>query len=718
MKKEKLVMNINHIIANELSVKLWQVDAAIKLIDEGNTIPFIARYRKPVTGELNDEQLRTLDERLKYLRNLEEKKKTVVDSITEQGKMTDEIMSKIAMAETIVAVDDIYRPFRPKRKTRATEAKAKGLEPLADIFLKQEKNKDPEEEAKAFVNEEKGVANVAEAIQGAKDIIAEIVSDNDEFRKAIRNTVVKHGLIVSNTKNPEEKTPYENYYDYSEGVNKIPGHRILAINRGEKEKVLNVKIEMPEENIIASLDKVIIKGESQFKPLLKEAIEDGFKRLIKPAIEREIRSQLTEKAEDGAITVFGQNLKQLLMQPPIAGRNVLGWDPAFRTGCKLAVVDNTGKVLYTTVIFPTAPQNKVAESKKIVLDIIKKYNVSLISLGNGTASRESEAVIVDIIKECPTKVEYIIVNEAGASVYSASKLATEEFPNFDVGQRSATSMARRLQDPLAELVKIEPKAIGVGQYQHDMNQKKLDEALSNIVEDCVNNVGVDLNTASAPLLEYVSGISKTIAKNIVEYREENGQFQSRKDLLSVAKLGPKAFEQCAGFMRIREGKEPLDYTSVHPESYSSAKKLLKKYGFSTKDILGGNIHLTDEIKDVKEVAEEIGTDPITLRDMIKELEKPGRDPREEMPKPVLKSDVLDFDDLKEGMELKGTVRNVIDFGAFVDIGVHQDGLVHISKMSNKFIKHPLDVVSVGDVVDVRVLSVDKERKRIQLSMKK
>ena len=632
--------------------------------------------------------------------------------------MTDEIMSKIAMAETIVAVDDIYRPFRLKRKTRATEAKAKGLEPLADIFLKQEKNKDPEEEAKAFVNEEKGVANVAEAIQGAKDIIAEIVSDNDEFRKAIRNTVVKHGLIVSNTKNPEEKTPYENYYDYSEGVNKIPGHRILAINRGEKEKVLNVKIEMPEENIIASLDKVIIKGESQFKPLLKEAIEDGFKRLIKPAIEREIRSQLTEKAEDGAITVFGQNLKQLLMQPPIAGRNVLGWDPAFRTGCKLAVVDNTGKVLYTTVIFPTAPQNKVAESKKIVLDIIKKYNVSLISLGNGTASRESEAVIVDIIKECPTKVEYIIVNEAGASVYSASKLATEEFPNFDVGQRSATSMARRLQDPLAELVKIEPKAIGVGQYQHDMNQKKLDEALSNIVEDCVNNVGVDLNTASAPLLEYVSGISKTIAKNIVEYREENGQFQSRKDLLSVAKLGPKAFEQCAGFMRIREGKEPLDYTSVHPESYSSAKKLLKKYGFSTKDILGGNIHLTDEIKDVKEVAEEIGTDPITLRDMIKELEKPGRDPREEMPKPVLKSDVLDFDDLKEGMELKGTVRNVIDFGAFVDIGVHQDGLVHISEMSNKFIKHPLDVVSVGDVVDVRVLSVDKERKRIQLSMKK
>lgn len=709
-------MNINHIIANELSVKLWQVDAAIKLIDEGNTIPFIARYRKPVTGELNDEQLRTLDERLKYLRNLEEKKKTVVDSITEQGKMTDEIMSKIAMAETIVAVDDIYRPFRPKRKTRATEAKAKGLEPLADIFLKQEKNKNPEEEAKAFVNEEKGVANVAEAIQGAKDIIAEIVSDNDEFRKAIRNIVVKHGLIVSNTKNPEEKTPYENYYDYSEGVNKIPGHRILAINRGEKEKVLNVKIEMPEENIIASLDKVIIKGESQFKPLLKEAIEDGFKRLIKPAIEREIRSQLTEKAEDGAITVFGQNLKQLLMQPPIAGRNVLGWDPAFRTGCKLAVVDNTGKVLYTTVIFPTAPQNKVAESKKIVLDIIKKYNVSLISLGNGTASRESEAVIVDIIKECPTKVEYIIVNEAGASVYSASKLATEEFSNFDVGQRSATSMARRLQDPLAELVKIEPKAIGVGQYQHDMNQKKLGEALNGVVEDCVNKVGVDLNTASASLLEYISGISKAIAKNIVAYREENGRFTDRRELLKVAKLGPKAFEQCAGFMRIQGGKNPLDATSVHPESYEAVEKLFAKQGF-TKEQYFGDGPTAIYIKDYKKLAEELGIGEITLHDIIKELGRPGRDPREDMPKPILRSDVLDMKDLKEGMILKGTVRNVIDFGAFVDIGVHQDGLVHISQISDKYIKHPLEVVSVGDVVDVKVISVDLNKKRIGLSMR-
>ena len=711
-------MNINHIIANELSVKLWQVDAAIKLIDEGNTIPFIARYRKPVTGELNDEQLRTLDERLKYLRNLEEKKKTVVDSITEQGKMTDEIMSKIAIAETIVAVDDIYRPFRPKRKTRATEAKAKGLEPLADIFLKQEKNKNPEEEAKAFVNEEKGVANVAEAIQGAKDIIAEMVSDNDEFRKAIRNIVVKHGLIVSNTKNPEEKTPYENYYDYSEGVNKIPGHRILAINRGEKEKVLNVKIEMPEENIIASLDKVIIKGESQFKTLLKEAIEDGFKRLIKPAIEREIRSQLTEKAEDGAITIFGQNLKQLLMQPPIAGRNVLGWDPAFRTGCKLAVVDNTGKVLYTTVIFPTAPQNKVAESKKIVLDIIKKYNVSLISLGNGTASRESEAVIVDIIKECPTKVEYIIVNEAGASVYSASKLATEEFPNFDVGQRSATSMARRLQDPLAELVKIEPKAIGVGQYQHDMNQKKLDEALSGVVEDSVNKVGVDLNTASASLLEYISGISKAIAKNIVAYREENGQFTDRKELLKVAKLGPKAFEQCAGFMRISGGKNPLDATSVHPESYEAASALLSRLGYKPNDVVAGNLlGLSLQVKDYKKMAAELGIGEITLRDIVKELEKPARDPRDDMPKPILRSDVLEMKDLKEGMVLKGTVRNVIDFGAFVDIGVHQDGLVHISEMTERFIKHPLEAVSVGDIVDVRVIGVDMKKKRISLSMK-
>ena len=712
-----LKMNINGIIAEELKVKLWQVEAAVKLIDEGNTIPFIARYRKPVTGELNDEQLRDLDERLKYLRNLEEKKNTVIASIEEQGKMTPELLKKIEKAMTIVEVDDIYRPYRPKRKTRATEAKAKGLEPLAMIFMAQISSKTPQEEAQAFVNKEKGVETVDDAIQGAKDIIAESVSDNAEFRDAIRNTVMKHGEIVSVAKNLEEKTPYENYYDYVEGVNKIPGHRILAINRGEKEKVLNVKVEMPDENIIKALNKAVITKQSDFTQVIKDAVEDGYKRLIKPAIEREVRNSLTEKAEDGAIDVFGENLKQLLMQPPIIGKNVLGWDPAFRTGCKLAVVDTTGKVLYTTVIFPTAPQNKVEESKKAVLDIIKKYNVSLISLGNGTASRESEAIIVDIIKECPKKVEYVIVNEAGASVYSASKLATEEFPNFDVGQRSATSMARRLQDPLAELVKIEPKAIGVGQYQHDMNQKKLEETLGNVVEDCVNSVGVDLNTASAPLLEYISGINKTLAKNIVEYREENGQFNSRKELLKVSKLGPKAFEQCAGFMRIRDGIEPLDYTSVHPESYAAAKKLLKKYGYTTSDIISGQVKISKDVKDYNSVAEEIGTDKITLKDMILEMERPARDPRDEMPKPILKSDVLDFDDLKEGMELKGTVRNVIDFGAFVDIGVHQDGLVHISEMSDKYIKHPLDVVSVGDVVNVRVLSVDKERKRIQLSMK-
>lgn len=710
-------MNINEIIAEELQVKVWQVEAAVQLIDEGNTIPFIARYRKPVTGELNDEQLRTLDERLKYLRNLEEKKQTVIASIEEQGKMTPELMKKIEEAQTIVAVDDIYRPYRPKRKTRATEAKAKGLEPLANIFILQKSSKTPEQEAEAYIDEEKGVGSVEQAIQGAKDIIAEMVSDNAEFRNAIRNIVMKHGDIVSKAKDEEAKTPYENYYDYTEAVSKIPGHRILAINRAEKEKVISVKVEMPDDNIIMALNKSVIVGSSNFTEVLKEAIEDGYNRLIKPAIEREIRNTLTEKAEDGAITVFGQNLKQLLMQPPIAGRTVLGWDPAFRTGCKLAVVDETGKVLYTTVIFPTAPQNKVEESKKTVLNIIARYNVSLISLGNGTASRESEAVVVDIIKECPTKVEYIIVNEAGASVYSASKLATEEFPNFDVGQRSATSMARRLQDPLAELVKIEPKAIGVGQYQHDMNQKKLDATLGNVVEDCVNNVGVDLNTASAPLLEYVSGINKTLAKNIVAYREENGQFASRKELLKVAKLGPKAFEQCAGFLRIRDGKEPLDYTSVHPESYTAAKALLKKYGFTTKDIVSGDVKLSKEIKDLNEISEEIGTDAITLKDMILEMEKPGRDPRDEMPKPILKSDVLDFDDLKEGMELNGTVRNVIDFGAFVDIGVHQDGLVHISEMSDKFIKHPLDVVAVGDVVKVKVLSVDKDRKRIQLTMK-
>ena len=715
-------MDIIQVITQELKVEKWQVEAAVKLIDEGNTIPFISRYRKEATGSLNDEQLRALFERLTYLRNLEDKKNQVLKSIEDQGKLTEELKKQILDAQTLVVVEDLYRPYRPKRRTRATIAKEKGLEPLADIILLQMTDKPVEEEARAYVSEEKGVKNVAEALNGAKDIIAERISDEADYRIYIRNLTTKNGSISSTAKNAETQSVYEMYYEFEEPVRKLAGHRILALNRGEKEKFITVKVNAPEEDILRYLNKRVIKKDNpNTTPILKAVVEDSYKRLIGPAIEREIRSDLTDKAEDGAIHVFGKNLEQLLMQPPIAGKVVLGWDPAFRTGCKLAVVDATGKVLDTTVVYPTAPttEKKIRAAKDTVEGMIEKYGVSLISVGNGTACRESEQVIVDMLKEIPEKkVQYVITNEAGASVYSASKLATEEFPNFDVGQRSAASIARRVQDPLAELVKIDPKSIGVGQYQHDMNQKKLDEALSNIVEDCVNNVGVDLNTASAPLLEYVSGISKTIAKNIVEYREENGQFQSRKDLLSVAKLGPKAFEQCAGFMRIREGKEPLDYTSVHPESYSSAKKLLKKYGFTTKDILGGNIHLTDEIKDVKEVAKEIGTDPITLRDMIKELEKPGRDPREEMPKPVLKSDVLDFDDLKEGMELKGTVRNVIDFGAFVDIGVHQDGLVHISEMSNKFIKHPLDVVSVGDVVDVRVLSVDKERKRIQLSMKK
>ena len=633
-------------------------------------------------------------------------------------KQIDELKKKIMDAQTIVAVDDLYRPYRPKRRTRATDAKEKGLEPLANIIMLQITKNQITKEAEVFVNPEKGVENVEQAIQGAKDIIAEMISDNAEYRNAIRKLVLKQGMIASEAKNKEEKTVYDNYYEYSESVAKIPGHRILAINRGEKEKILNVTVEMPEEAIINALVKTtIIRDNQNTSDIIKDAVQDSFKRLIQPAIEREIRNLLTEKAEDGAIKVFGQNLKQLLMQPPIIGKTVLGWDPAFRTGCKIAIVDPTGKVLYTTVIFPTAPQNKIEESKKIILGLIDKYNVDLISLGNGTASRESEAVIVDIIKEAKRKVQYIIVNEAGASVYSASKLATEEFPNFDVGQRSATSMARRLQDPLAELVKIEPKAIGVGQYQHDMNQKKLETTLSGVVEDCVNSVGVDLNTASAPLLQYVSGINKTLAKNIVEYREENGIFNSRKDLLKVAKLGPKAFEQCAGFLRIRDGKEPLDNTSVHPESYKAAKALLKLFDYSEKDIALGIKDLQKKITDNKKIADEIGTDEITLMDIVKEIEKPGRDPRDEMPKPVLKSDVLDFDDLKEGMILKGTVRNVIDFGAFVDIGVHQDGLVHISQMSEKFIKHPLEAVSVGDVVEVRVLGVDEKKNRISLSMK-
>ena len=714
-------MDIISKITEEIGVKQWQVEAAVKLIDEGNTIPFIARYRKPVTGELNDEQLRNLDERLKYLRNLEEKKNSVLESIAEQGKLTDELKKQIEEAETLVAVDDLYRPYRPKRRTRATDAKEKGLEPLANIIMLQMTQKSVEEEAIPYVNEEKGVENVEAAIQGAKDIIAEAVADNAEYRTAIRNMVAKQGMLVSEAKDKETSTVYDNYYEFSESVAKIPGHRILAINRGEKEKVLTVKVEAPDEVIIDCLEKAIIRKDSSMKECLKAAITDSYKRLIAPAVEREIRNTLTERAEDSAMKVFAENLKQLLMQPPISGKNVLGWDPAFRTGCKLAVVDRTGKVLDTVVIFPTAPQNKVKEAKEVLKKLIDKYDISLVSLGNGTASRESEAVIVELIKEIDKDVQYVIVSEAGASVYSASKLATEEFPNFDVGQRSAASIARRLQDPLAELVKIDPKAIGVGQYQHDMNQKKLGEQLGNVVEDCVNNVGVDLNTASASLLEYVSGINKTLAKNIVEYREENGKFSTRKVLLKVAKLGPKAFEQCAGFLRISDGKEPLDSTSVHPESYDAAKKLIEILGMDITDIKSGGIKgIGKEVggkTKVQEMSEKIGTDAITLGDIIKELEKPARDPRDEMPKPVLRSDILEMKDLKEGMILKGTVRNVIDFGAFVDIGVHEDGLVHISQLSDKYIKHPLEVVSIGDVVEVKIMSVDMQKKRIQLTMK-
>lgn len=711
-------MDIVKKIAEELKIKTWQVEAVIKLIDEGCTIPFIARYRKEQHGTLNDEQLRNLDERLTYLRNLEERKETVLASIEEQGKLTEELKAQIQAAETQVMVEDLYRPYRPKRRTRATIAKEKGLEGLANIILLQMTEKTLEEEAVPYLDEEKGVSSAEEAIQGAMDIIAESIADEADYRMAIRKTTMDKGTLTSTAKNPEEKSVYENYYEFESTISKLSGYQILAINRGEKEKMLTVKINAPEEDILRYLNKkVISRKNDNTESCLEMTIEDSYKRLIAPAIEREIRNELTERAEDGAIRVFGKNLEQLLMQPPIAGKVVLGWDPAFRTGCKLAVVDETGKVLDTIVVFPTEPQNKIAETKKIVKGLIDRYNISLISVGNGTASRESELVIVDMLKEINKPVQYIIVNEAGASVYSASKLATEEFPKFDVGQRSAVSIARRLQDPLAELVKIDPKSIGVGQYQHDMNQKKLSEALGNVVEDCVNNVGVDLNTASASLLEYVSGISKPIAKNIVAYREQNGRFQSRRELLKVAKLGPKAYEQCAGFMRITDGKNPLDATSVHPESYEAAAGLLKILGYEPEDIRGGLTGLSLMTKDTKKLAEQLGIGEITLADIIKELEKPGRDPRDEMPKPILRSDVLEMKDLKEGMILKGTVRNVIDFGAFVDIGVHQDGLVHISKLTDKkFVKHPLDVVSVGDVVEVKVLSVDLQKKRIQLSM--
>ena len=715
-------MDINQKITEELGVKLWQVEAAVKLIDEGNTIPFIARYRKEATGTLDDEQLRKLYERLVYLRDLEEKKEQVLASIEEQGKLTEELKKQILEAQTQVVVEDLYRPYRPKRRTRATIAKEKGLEPLSTLIMLQKTKESLEEVAKQYINEEKGVANVQEALEGARDIIAENISDEADYRSWIRKQTMQKGHIISSAKDEKAESVYENYYEFDEPVNRLAGYRTLALNRGEKEKFLTVKIEAPQEDILRYLEKKIIHGENlSTTQILKEAIEDSYKRLIAPAIEREIRGELTEKAEDGAIEVFGKNLEQLLMQPPIVGHTVLGWDPAFRTGCKLAVVDPTGKVVDTTVIYPTAPTTpqKIQAAKDTLKKLIAKYNISLISVGNGTASRESEMIIVDLLKEIPQKVQYIIVNEAGASVYSASKLATEEFPNFDVGQRSAASIARRLQDPLAELVKIDPKSIGVGQYQHDMNQKKLNDTLSGVVESCVNRVGVDLNTASAPLLSYISGITSSIAKNIVAYREEQGRFETRKQLLKVAKLGPKAFEQCAGFLRIQNGKNPLDTTSVHPESYEAAEKLLKKQGFTTEDICAGKLAgLSLTIKDYKKLAEELEIGEITLRDIVKELEKPGRDPRDEMPKPILRTDVLEMKDLKEGMILKGTVRNVIDFGAFVDIGVHQDGLVHISQMTNKkFIKHPLEVVSVGDIVDVKVMSVDLKKKRIQLTMK-
>ncbi len=778
-------------LKEELQVEKWQVEAAVKLIDEGNTIPFISRYRKEVTGSLNDEQLRNLHERLVYLRNLEEKKNQVIASIEEQGMLTEELKAKILAAETQVLVEDLYRPYRPKRKTRASVAKEKGLEGLAQLILAQETQTPLEEEAAKYISEEKGVASAAEALQGAKDIIAESVSDEADYRLFIREMTTQEGIITGEAKDEKAQTVYEMYYHYEEPVKNVVGHRVLALNRGEAEKVLTVKVNAPRDHVLQYLAKQVITKENPItEPVLRQVISDSYDRLIAPAIEREIRNELTEKAEDGAISVFGKNLEQLLLQPPIAGKVVLGWDPAFRTGCKLAVVDPTGKVLDTKVIYPTAPQNRVEEAKAELKRLIKKYRIDLISVGNGTASRESEQVIVDLIKELDRPVQYVIVNEAGASVYSASKLATEEFPQFDVGQRSAASIARRLQDPLSELVKIDPKSIGVGQYQHDMNQKKLSEALNGVVEDSVNKVGVDLNTASASLLEYISGINKTIAKNIVDYREQNGRFTNRRQLLKVAKLGPKAYEQCAGFMRISDGENPLDATSVHPESYDAAMKLLEKLGLTMEDIkegwrnakkqptvkeavpapkkkpqpktiqvrntntamgkalaaaMGGMAveagndaaeaqkaplqsaaeagksvqtgSLEKKIRDKKQMAQELGIGEITLTDILKELEKPARDPREDMPKPILRSDVLEMKDLKPGMILKGTVRNVIDFGVFVDIGVHQDGLVHISQITERYIKHPLEAVSVGDIVEVQVLDVDVAKKRISLTMK-
>ena len=714
-------MDINIKLAEELEVKKWQVDAAVELFDEGNTVPFVARYRKEKTGSLDDAQLRRLHERLTYLRNLEERKEQVISAIEEQGKLTPELKTGILEAETLVAVEDLYRPYKPKRRTRATIAKEKGLEPFAEYILSQRAKEPLEKEAEKYISAEKGVAAALEAIEGARDIIAEMISDEAQYRTRIRELTMKKGTIVSVAKDGEAESVYKMYYDFSAAVSRLSGHQILAINRGEKEKYLTVKLGAPEDEVLRYLERKVIRRDNPYTTqVLKEAVADSYERLIAPAIEREVRNELMEKAEEGAIFVFAKNLRQLLMQPPVAGKTVLGWDPAFRTGCKLAVVDATGKVLDTAVIYPTAPTTpeKCQAAKEVLKKLILKYDISLISVGNGTASRESEKFIVEFLKEISEKVQYVIVNEAGASVYSASELASEEFPDFNVGERSAASIARRLQDPLAELVKIDPRSIGVGQYQHDMNQKKLSESLGGVVEDCVNQVGVDLNTASAPLLSYISGISQAVAKNIVAYREANGRFMSRRQLKEVPKLGPKAFEQCAGFLRIQGGDEALDATAVHPESYDAARKLLKKQGFVPADITAGRLSgFSRGIRNYEELAKELGIGELTLQDMVGELEKPARDPRSEMSGPILRSDIMEMEDLKEGMILKGTVRNVIDFGAFVDIGVHQDGLVHISQLADRFVKHPLDVVSVGDIVTVKVMSVDLKSRRIQLTMR-
>ena len=709
------------IIAEELNIKPAQVENTIRLIDEGNTIPFIARYRKEVTGGLSDEILRTFGERLNYLRNLEKRKEEVTNSINEQGKLTEEITKDLENAITLAEVEDIYRPYKQKKKTRATVAKAKGLEPLAEIILKQEEKRDITKIAEEYINEEKEVKTPEEAICGALDIIAEMISDNPEYRKLIKQIIYSEGVIKTIATKPEEKSAYEMYYDFSENVNKLPSHRILAINRGEKEEFLKVKIEKEEEIILEKIEKDIIKGETQFTNYLKDTIQDSFKRLIEPSIDREIRSDLTEKAEEQAIKVFGKNAKQLLLGAPIKGITVMGFDPAYRTGCKIAIIDETGKVLDITTVYPTEPQNDVEGAEKELVKLINKNNVNMIAIGNGTASRESELFVSEMIKKCDHEVLYTIVSEAGASVYSASKLATEEYPDINVSIRGAISIARRLQDPLAEFVKIDPKSIGVGQYQHDVNQKKLEESLAGVVEDSVNKVGVDVNTATPSLLSYVSGINKTIAKNIVKYRDENGKISTRKELLKVPKLGKVAFEQCAGFIRIPDGKNPLENTAVHPESYETAENLLQTIGYKVEDLKDkekiAEFRKKLSCLNLEKTSKELNIGEMTLKDIIEELSKPGRDPREDMPKPILRQDVLKFEDLKEGMILTGTVRNVIDFGAFVDIGVKHDGLVHISELSEKFVKNPSDIVAVGDIVKVKVIGIDSERQKVKLSMK-